>query len=303
MPGGFPAAEALAGRVVGVSVSNSPDLGRLGLTDSHLRLALGEIARAVFVAGGSLAYGGHLKAEGYTPFLVDEFMRWERPRPDDGEHRTGPQLVLCLAWTVQRRTPMSRIREFNRVLGAHGTVVCLTPDGEEDLSWREGRGEEPVAIADEQSPPALTGLRTWMTRHTYGRVLLGGKRRDFLGTYPGLMEEAQLALEVEQPVYLAGGFGGVTVDIIRSLGVDEGDLLLPAWGGEKDVDPRLRAGFERLEAQAAGRGWAALHNNGLTIDENRQLAATYRPSEIAALVSRGIGRLAGGTGDKPGPTG
>jgi hypothetical protein len=302
MPGGFPAAEALAGRVVGVSVSSSPDLGRLGLTDSHLRLALGEIARAVFVAGGSLAYGGHLKAEGYTPFLVDEFMRWERPHPEDGERGTGPQLLLCLAWTVQRETPMSRIREFNRVLGAQGKVVCLTPDGEEDRTWRQGRGEEPVAILDEQSAPALTGLRTWMTRNTYGRVLLGGKRQGFLGTYPGLMEEAFLALGARQPVYLAGGFGGVTLDIIRSLGVDDGDVLLPAWGGEQHVDPRLRAGFDRLAALAAGRGWATL-DNGLTDEENRQLAATHRPSEIAVLVSRGIGKRGGGSVNRPGVTG
>lgn len=37
---------------VGVSVSESPDLGRLGLVETHFRLALGEIARVILLGGG-----------------------------------------------------------------------------------------------------------------------------------------------------------------------------------------------------------------------------------------------------------
>jgi hypothetical protein len=43
---------------------------------------------------------------------------------------------------------------------------------------------------------------------------------------------------------------------------------------------------------AAGGGWRLL-NNGLDDAENRRLAATHRPSEIAALVATGLGRVAG----------
>lgn len=293
--------DALAGRTVAVSVSDTPDLGRLGLMESHLRLALGEIARAVFVAGGSLVYGGHLKPNGYTPFLVDEFMRWERPPASDathGERPRGPRLVLCLAWTVHRQTPRSWIHRFEQDLGAYGDVVCLTLEGEEDRSWWRQRGEEPVTTPGEKAPAALTGMRTWMTRNSTGRVLLGGRRTGFQGRYPGLMEEALLALAAEQPVYLAGGFGGVTLDIIRALNVDI-DTLLPAWEGSETVDPRLLDGFEQLRTLAAGRRWAVVHN-GLTDEENQRLAATHRPSEIAALISHGMGLLT--THDDEGPT-
>jgi hypothetical protein len=48
--------DALARVRVGISISDSSDLARLGLTDTHLRLALGEVARAVLVGGGKLAY-------------------------------------------------------------------------------------------------------------------------------------------------------------------------------------------------------------------------------------------------------
>lgn len=44
--------EALRELRVGVSVSESPDLGRLGLVETHFRLALGEIARVILLGGG-----------------------------------------------------------------------------------------------------------------------------------------------------------------------------------------------------------------------------------------------------------
>jgi SLOG-like protein len=57
---------------------------------------------------------------------------------------------------------------------------------------------------------ALTGMRRYM------------QRSGFQGEISGLMEEALLAVEAEQPIYLAGGFGGVTADIVSALGVDDG---------------------------------------------------------------------------------
>jgi hypothetical protein len=46
----------------------------------------------------------------------------------------------------------------------------------------------------------------------------------------------------------------------------------------------------RLRALFVKPGWAGL-NNGLADHENRRLAASHRPSDIAALVSLGLGRL------------
>nr|VFJ60361.1 MAG: hypothetical protein BECKDK2373C_GA0170839_108024 [Candidatus Kentron sp. DK] len=43
-----------------------------------------------------------------------------------------------------------------------------------------------------------------------------GKRMGFTGDWPGLVEEAIFALETDQPIYLAGGFGGVTLPRIWS---------------------------------------------------------------------------------------
>lgn len=270
---------------VGVSVSESPDLGRLGLVETHFRLALGEIARVILLGGGLLAYGGYLKPEGYTPFLVQEIDRWNR--------RDEP-LLVCLAWSVHRGTALSALERFERDLRLLGRLVCLDPDGAE-VDRAAGRGEAPVPIEDPgEQRRALTGMRRYLQRHTSARVFLGGKRSGFHGEIPGLMEEALLAVQAEQPIYLAGGFGGVTADIIRALGVDDGSWLPPDASAEPP-DPRWEDGYARLAAHAARPHWRGL-GNGLNDDENRRLAATHRPSDIAALVSLGLGRLRRDTG-------
>jgi hypothetical protein len=43
--------DALRGKSLGISVSESPDLSRLGLFEDQLKMTLGELTRAVTVAG------------------------------------------------------------------------------------------------------------------------------------------------------------------------------------------------------------------------------------------------------------
>jgi hypothetical protein len=287
-------ADALTGKRIAVSVSDSPDLARLGLTDTHVRLALGETTRAVLVAGGGLLYGGHLKADGYTPFLVEEFQRWQReesqhPHADEtdaelhgGSTRRTGQLVLCLAWSVHRQTPLSRIEEFDDILHTGGEVVCLSTDGRR-IDPKTGRGEAPAPETDPRVvAESLTGLRRWMRDHSHGRVVVGGRRSGYQGAIPGVLEETLLSLETEQPVYIAGGFGGVALDISRALETAPADWPPPADAEESQ--PGLSYGLAKVVRLRRAPTWSGLRN-GLSDEEN------HRSSEIAALISRGLGRL------------
>lgn len=277
---------ALAGIRLGISVSESPDLLRLGLLETHFRLALGEIARCVLVSGGHLAYGGHLQPDGYTSFLAQELERYSR--------RDRP-LRICLAWSEHRRMTLGaleaekhRLGLYGERLGLYGEIVCLAVDG---------AVIDPAAGRDDATPPpedeatrrqSLTGLRRYMAGNTSGRVLIGGKREGFQGDMPGLLEEARFSVEQGQPVYVAGGFGGITWDIAVALGIDSGKWF-PALPNAPAPDERVVRGISRLVEAAKATGGKSL-KNGLTEEENQRLAACHRPSEIAALVSLGLGR-------------
>jgi len=272
--------DALKGKSLGISVSDSPDLDRLGLLDTHFRMTLGELARTVVIAGGSLFYGGHLQPEGITNFLIEELHRYgRRDRP----------LKVCLAWTVHRSMSTEQIGEQKEFLGLFGEIYFLSPDGE----CLDGtvNGPPQQTFTPEERAAALSGLRTFITGNTDARIVIGGKRAGFDGAMPGIVEEVLFSLERRQPLYLAGGFGGATLDVIRAIRPAYAEWL-PPLPGAAEPDKRLITGLARLDDVASAQKWDG-YENGLSNDENRLLAASYRPSEIAALVGKGMGVLIG----------
>ena len=273
---------ALAGIRLGVSVSDSPDLARLGLLEIHFRLALGEIARCVLVSGGHLTYGGHLQPDGYTAFLIHELHRYSR--------RDRP-LHICLAWPEHRKLSVSAIKEQQKALGLYGKFDFLDQTGQV-IDPYENRTEESTPETNEQACKAsLTAMRFYMADNTDARVFIGGKRQGFQGDLPGVVEEALITLKYKQPIYLAGGFGGVTTGIIQALDVDDGSWL-PEMSDGDPQDERTLKGLNMLTDFPKRKDWTG-PDNGLNDEENRRLAASHRPSEIAALISLGLGRKFG----------
>lgn len=270
--------DALKDKHLGISVSDSPDLDRLGLLDTHFRMTLGELARTVVIAGGALYYGGHLQPEGITNFLIEELYRYgRRDRP----------LKVCLAWTVHRTMTVKQIAEQKEFLGLFGEIIFLSLDGER----LEGPVEEPPQenFSPQERATALSGLRNFITDNTDARMVIGGKRAGFEGRMPGILEEILFSLERCQPLFLAGGFGGATLDVIRTLRPTFANWLPPVQ--EQDtLDQRVRKGLEEIGRVATRSKWDG-YENGLNEEENLLLAASYRPSEIAALVGKGLGNL------------
>lgn len=274
-------AGALAGRAVSLSVSDSEDLPALGLLPTHLQLALAEIARVVFVGGGSLLYGGDLRPGGHTELLLQELTRY-------GRH--GGALTLYLAWNVHRRTALAALEATDQRLGLRGQIVALDAAGQPLADWRTGRPAEGVDdLSAAQKEAAFDAMRNHVGRQEHARVAIGGRRRAG-DTMPGIVQEVLLSLEQQHPVYLAAGFGGTAVDIAAALDPACAALRAPTAGA---VARRAVPALQALADKAArDGGWRLLHN-GLDDEENRRLAATHRPSEIAALVATGLGRVAG----------
>jgi len=264
---------------LGISASESPDLARLGLVETHFRVALSEITRSVLLAGGGIIYGGRLDPNGYTDFVTRELQRYAR--------RNRP-LMACLSWDNHVNMSEQSLRDYRDELGLFGHVVCLDPEGTA-VPLSGAAVHRPQGIVDDAlRRRSLSGLRRFMTAQQRGRVFIGGRRRGFLGIMPGIVEELVMTIEAGQPVYLAAGFGGVTYDLACAVGVHSGDWPLTA--GEGPPDPAHTRGLAALREAIAARGYSVL-SNGLSEDENRALAQTHRPGEIASLITRGLGRV------------
>lgn len=268
---------ALSGKTVGLSVSESADLNRLGLTETHFRLALAEITRCILLAGGNIAYGGHLDPDGYTAFMFSELQKYgRRDRP----------LKVYLAWPEHRRLSLCELREHEQNLGLFGEVTYLSPEGTV-IDPYESRGEDPQPEPDEaKTRQSYTSLRNHMTANIDARVLLGGKTEGFKGDLPGLAEEALLSCEAKQPLYVVGGFGGMATATGSALEIFDTSWLPSPCRPKEDL--KVEKALSLLKKKITDSPGCI--SNGLDADENEKLGAAFRPSDVAALISVGLGR-------------
>jgi hypothetical protein len=257
----------LQDRVVGISVGNSPDLGALGMGDQHLNEAAVTFARYLLASGADLAYGG-------TPTLAR--------RPDGTQ---PPNFLLILLDLVRAHNRMAgaghkaRLRSYIAEPNEAGTNAKFR------ATWRPVIDIQIVKGGVTKEHPeyfsrSLTAMRQAMTANTHARVLLGGATAGFQGRYPGIAEEAYLATEAKQPVYLIASFGGAARRVIDGLeGRPSHVLPAAATAGEPVTDEYFRT-----------KGLPGL-NNGLTDDENRRLFVTPHTIEMVCLVLLGLGRV------------
>lgn len=265
---------------VGLSVSDSDDLGRLGLTAAHAEQAVGEVARAILLAGGSLVYGGRVKPSGFTQYLMHEVRRYGR------DHE--PALTLCLAAPEHLKLSRSELDDIDKALGTRGRIVCLDLEGHEIKRILSTKSNDPEPFSKGDAPHAYSSMRRHLATITDARVLIGGKLSGFAGAMPGIVEEAIVAVEERHPLYVSAGFGGAAALVAQRLDLD--DL---SWAPEdfptRPDDERIDRGLQALAAAAASSGWNAT-SCGLDEQGIRQLAATHRASEVASLVVRGLSR-------------
>ncbi len=270
----------LQGIRVGISVSNSDDLDRLGLSQAHAELAVGELARAVLVAGGSLVYGGRIRPSGFTQILMHEVHRYGN----------GQEAIrLCLATPEHRKLSRVELNNFDRELGTKGRVVCLDVTGCEISGIQRSRAQGRSPLVDDESTRAYSAMRSYMGAVTDARVLVGGKLTGFKGSAPGIIEEAIVTIERRQPLYVSAGFGGAAALVARCLGIDDLSWAPPDFPTHPQ-DERIERALEDLNTVAVSTAWSA-GSLGLSKRALHQLAASHRASEIASLVVVGLSRL------------
>ena len=261
--------DALNGVFVGLSVSESADLSQLGLSARHCELAIAELARAIIIAGGNIVYGGRLGGGTFTEILLDEVARY-----GDARHA----LTICLADSEHRKLSDDELRERQARLSMSAEIVCLDADGHPI-----NRPDDHLPESTSGLPRALTGMRQHVTSLCHARVVVGGQLTDYQGVMPGVVEESLMSLRANQPLYVAGGFGGAAAAIARALGHES-----YAWA-PSDFPAGAEAATAALDAVAtAGREVTA--DDGLKAGERAQLATTHRPGDVASLVVVGLAR-------------
>jgi len=139
------------------------------------------------------------------------------------------------------------------------------------------------------------------------RVLVCGKVTGYQGRYPGILEEALISLERNQPLYPLGGFGGITNRIVTAL-LGESPVELTEQMQTKNENYAGMLAHYRKQRQANVAilsidyqqvvkylnkcGLSGL-NNGLTNEQNQILVHTRNMEQAMGLVFEGLRKVFG----------
>lgn len=297
----------LSNLTIGLSISGSEDLGRLGFEKVHLENAMSEFARHLLAAGAKIAYGG-IVGEGFTETLFDLV----RTHNGLGATFKYEPIQSFLAWDYY--VDISEDEEANRYQALEINRVKIPKDVAEKWSLTE-KSPKPKDLKDVDNKyltaRCLTEMREEMTGRIDARLLMGGKLSRYTGKYPGLFEEAYITLRENKPLFLVGAFGGCTGAIIDLLLNGKSETLnfdyqarnnagyadlAEEYKKQADNQPELnleKIDYDSISEFIASKGIKGL-NNGLTEEENRRLFKSVNFAETCFLTLRGLSRLVGG---------
>jgi hypothetical protein len=221
--------------LVGISVSDSPDLERLGFGREHLDEMMVAIARTVLRMEDDrtgLVYGGDLRAGGFTRLLFDIALSERGARSAD--ERDPPRRIYnYLPWP--RYLDLARGDEAQLINACHFMRVTPSDAGFDAIPADRGPAEQTEPRAALVASRCLTRMRELSTDGGHSsaghkpapplraRILLGGKTSGYSSFMPGLFEEFLIARETTKtrpqpmPVFLIGAFGGAAEQLARAL--------------------------------------------------------------------------------------
>jgi len=288
----------LSARKVGISISEPSDLELLeiGQTAQHIRLLIQDIARYALGYRAELIYGGDLRPSGFTEFLFQEGHALQSRLKSLNVHLTNH-----IAWPIHL-TDTSDIRDWK---AKHRTVATMVehniPEDVRDLGASAAEFLKPLnPTSSFVWSRSLTEMRNTMIESCDIRISAGGRLTRYKGWMPGVLEEIAIAIEMAKPIFLIGGFGGVTRSVCRlivekaapeeltlewQLANNPGLEEMMSFAASRGVD------YEQLYQQALEIVKNAELRNGLTPEENARLFETPFTDEVIHLVFMGMSQL------------
>lgn len=290
--------ESLAGLKIGISISdpNPENLLNVGQHEAYHRLLAQDLGRHILARGGNLIYGGDFREGGITEFLVTEaqalkerikskhiliqnYVAW----PIHLNEKETTKHWLAYYSDVAKFTRTDCPEELSDLITDYSTAI--PPDSSENLfAWSQ----------------SLTSMRTRMIGNCDIRISAGGKHAGYLGSMPGVLEEIVIAIREGTPLFLIGGFGGVSGSVCSLIETGECPIdLSPEW--QMENNPKLKGVYDF--AKTRGVDYAETYvnalkdiremtfSNGLTPEENIQLMKTPFIDEALHLILKGIKSL------------
>ena len=297
---------------IAVSISNSNDPERYGMSLAHQQTLTDEIHLYLLLAGLRIAYGGALQgdfsdASNFTLRLF-ELVRSYAPLAQAVEASQFHPIVNYAPWPLH-------LVYGDRELNFFGKEAVYEKGPRPELPWTDEQifpeGGEGWRLAPSTAEKryawarGLGAMREQVTQEAQARLVIAGDLRKFQGIISGVVEEAWLSLKHRKPLYLVGAFGGAARAVADvSMGgertefsEDDARAHVPDYDAAVDCYAKHGGVFTSMAdigreiRELSGTGLASALNNGLDDAENEELILCPEATRIAELVLAGLSRL------------
>jgi hypothetical protein len=296
----------LARRAVNLSISESDDSISRGFPVWQVNRVTLQVTTSLLGQGASVVFGHDWREDGVMQAIHGFAQQIQPPVPlSAAEARASnqPLLINVLPWPD---TPRLSSQDLERLASTLRVELAGLPD-ELRLFEDKARKQRPSdPLYRYVRARALTHLRHRLNDESDARFCIGGRTQGSAGRYPGVIEEALLAIQEAKPLFLVGFLGGAARQVIDAIqGHEMPDNFCPTGIVDQlyktppipETDRRTQG--DRLqhdrkvlweEFRRTGVGGLA-ERNRLGLNENEELFHTPVLDRVIELVLTGLSRL------------
>ena len=295
----------LASYTVNLSISESDDSLERGFPLWQVNRVTLQVTAALFGQGANVVFGHDWREDGVMETIHGFAQQVQPPIPlSSNEVVAGAQPLLrnILPWPD---TPRLSNDDLERLASTLHVEVAGLPPELRPLESEARRFGASSPLYRYLRARGLTHLRHRLNAECQARLCIGGRTEGAAGRYPGVIEEALLAIQEGKPLFLAGFLGGATQQVIHAIeGQDMpedfcrpgpiNELYETPPTAEADRGTQIDRIIDRralwvMLRQAGVVGLA--ERNHLKPEENEELFRTSVLDRVVELVLTGLSRL------------
>lgn len=283
---------------IGISISEPSDeeLMTIGQNSKHLSHLSQDVARHLLARNATLIYGGDLRPNGFTKFLFDEAQVLKTRIPE-----SNIKIKNFIAWPIYNNddTDIKRWKAEYKVVAE--MIEISYPEDVKDLITSEDFFLPPTNPQNSFVwSRCLSEMRKKMIEDSDVRIYAGGRHVGYKGIMPGVLEEIIVAIEMKRPIFLMGGFGGVTASVCKLIQTTIiPEELTQNWQIQNNVGYKELLNFSlsrNIKYSANYDLYVKLIKNadlqnGLSKSDNDRLFSTPFIDEALTLVFKGLRTL------------
>lgn len=285
---------------IGISISDieEVELIKSGKRADNLILLSQDLARHILSREATLIYGGDLRPDGFTSFLLDE--------AEAIQSRLKSRKIYIknyISWPIHISNDLDLLNWQARYNKVAKFLKCELPKQQipPQFSVNENIFVPPDTIENKYLwSKSLSKMRKDMIQECDARICAGGRLTGYKGRMPGVLEEMLLAIDNKKPLFLLGGFGGVVNYICHCIKTNNIPTELSKdWHIYNNSGYKMLLDYiDEIDNQYSPNyidlnkifNYQNLHN-GLSEEENNQLFSTEYLDEAIYLILKGLDGL------------